>query len=116
MAELRELQKDFVGVGEVKGFKFHQTLATEKGYIYEVETYPSSPHHFEVFKRKLTYGVRMNDKTGKLEADTSRIIVSYPKSTSFGLWAWSCTNEEHALKTYYQRVEKSIDDEELSEF
>jgi hypothetical protein len=38
MAELRELQKDFVGVGEVKGFKFHQTLATEKGYIYEVET------------------------------------------------------------------------------
>ena len=116
MAELRELQKDFVGVGEVKGFKFHQTLATEKGYIYEVESDPSFHHHFEVFKRKLTYGVRINDKTGKLEADTNKMVVSYPKSTCFGLWAWTCANEEHTLKMYYQKVEKSIDNEELSEF
>ena len=116
MAEIRELQKDFIGTGEVKGFKFHQTLASEKGYIYEVESSPSSPHRFEVFRRKLTNSVKKDETTGKLVVDKDKVIVSYPKSTSFGLWAWSCANEEHALRVYYQKVEKSDDNEEISEF
>lgn len=114
MTEVRELQKDFIGTGEVKGFKFHQSLASEKGYIYEVESSPSSPHHYEVFKRQITNSVRKNEETGKLEVVKDKFIVSYPRSTVFGLWAWSCANEEHALRIYYQKVEKDTEDEEFS--
>lgn len=46
MVELRELQKDFIGTGEVKGFKFHQTLASANGYIYEVESSPKDETPF----------------------------------------------------------------------
>lgn len=111
MAEFRELQKDFIGTGEVKGFKFHQTLASEKGYIYEVESSPNMKHHFEVFRRQTSYSVKRNEETGKLEPNKDKIIVSYPKSGSFGIWAWSCANEEHALQVYYNKVEKENTDE-----
>lgn len=106
MAELRELQKDFIGTGEVKGFKFHQVLASAKGYIYEVESSPKAKHHFEVFRRQITYSVKINNETGKLGTDKDKLVVSYPKSGSFGVWAWSCANEEHALQVYYNKVEK----------
>lgn len=118
MAELRELQKDFIGTVEVKGFKFHQTLASEKGYIYEVESSPMMKHHFEVFKRKISYGVKWNDEKSKLESDKDKLVVSYPKSGSFGIWAWSCANEENALQVYYNKVEKGYTDEneEMNEY
>lgn len=35
--EIRELQADFIGTGEVKDFKFHQILSSDNGYIYEVK-------------------------------------------------------------------------------
>jgi len=72
---MRELEKSFIGKGEVKGFKFTQVKKTEYGFIYLVESDGNT--HYEVFKRV------ENDRWG---------CISYPKSKSFGVWAWTYTN------------------------
>lgn len=69
---MRELELEFIGKGQVKGFKFTQVKKTNTGYIYKVDS--GSHIYYEVFKRV------ENQRWG---------IVSYPKSKSFGLWAWS---------------------------
>ncbi len=71
---MRELKDQFEGKGEVKGFTFTQIKKTENGYIYKVER-EGYPTRFEVFKR------RINKQFD---------CVSYPKSKSFGIWAWCC--------------------------
>ena len=44
-----ELEKEFIGTGEVAGFKFKQVDKSEYGYIYQVSD--ESKTHFEVFKK-----------------------------------------------------------------
>ena len=72
---LRELPLEFVGVGEVRGFLFRQVARTMFGYIYEVRVPGKEGSHYEVFRRM------ENARFG---------CVSYPKSKSFGAWAWCC--------------------------
>lgn len=72
---LRELPVEFVGVGEVRGFVFRQVSRTMFGYIYEVRVPGKEGCHYEVFRRM------ENARFG---------CVSYPKSKSFGAWAWCC--------------------------
>ena len=72
---LRDLPVEFVGVGEVRDFKFRQIENTAFGYIYEVVMPESGLRHWEVFRRM------ENVRFG---------CVSYPKSKSFGAWAWCC--------------------------
>lgn len=74
-AMLRELPVEFVGVGEVRGFLFRQVSRTMFGYIYEVRVPGKEGSHYEVFRRM------ENARFG---------CVSYPKSKSFGAWAWCC--------------------------
>ena len=74
-AMLRELPVEFVGVGEVRGFVFRQVSRTMFGYIYEVRVPGAERCHYEVFRRM------ENARFG---------CVSYPKSKSFGAWAWCC--------------------------
>ena len=74
-AMLRELPLEFVGVGEVRGFVFRQVSRTMFGYIYEVRVPGKEGSHYEVFRRM------ENARFG---------CVSYPKSKSFGAWAWCC--------------------------
>ena len=74
-AMLRELPVEFVGVGEVRGFLFRQVARTMFGYIYEVRVPGKGESHYEVFRRM------ENARFG---------CVSYPKSKSFGAWAWCC--------------------------
>ena len=74
-AMLRELPIEFVGTGEVRGFQFRQVSRTMFGYIYEVRVPGKSGCHYEVFRRM------ENARFG---------CVSYPKSKSFGAWAWCC--------------------------
>ena len=69
---MKELEKSFIGKGEVRGFEFTQIKKNEKAFIYRVDTGDST--HYEVFKRKIN---RMYN------------CESYPRSKSFGLWAWS---------------------------
>ena len=72
---MRELPIEFVGVGEVRGFQFRQVSRTMFGYIYEVRVPGKGESHYEVFRRM------ENARFG---------CVSYPKSKSFGAWAWCC--------------------------
>lgn len=72
---LRELPVEFVGTGEVRGFRFRQVSRTMFGYIYEVRVPGAEECHYEVFRRM------ENARFG---------CVSYPKSKSFGAWAWCC--------------------------
>lgn len=76
---MKELEKQFTGIGEVKGFTFTQIKQNEVGFIYEVESLGSK--HYEVFKR------RENSRFG---------CVSYPKSKSFGIWAWTTSDLDRA--------------------
>ena len=72
---MRELPTEFVGTGEVRGFVFRQVSRTMFGYIYEVRVPGKEGGHYEVFRRM------ENARFG---------CVSYPKSKSFGAWAWCC--------------------------
>lgn len=68
---IKELPLEFAGRGEVRGFFFTQIGRTDKGFIYSVMN--NGQVWYEVFRRKL------NAFGG----------ISYPKSKSFGKWAWS---------------------------
>jgi hypothetical protein len=67
---IKELPLEFTGTGEVRGFFFTQIKRTDKGFIYSVMYHNAV--WYEVFKRKT------NQFGG----------ISYPKSKSFGVWAW----------------------------
>ena len=76
---IKGLPQEFVGQGEVRGFFFTQVQATNKGFIYSVMS--GGEVWYEVFRRKI------NQFGG----------VSYPKSKSFGKWAWSYMSLEKAM-------------------
>lgn len=80
---MKELQEQFTGEGEVRGFEFTQLRKNEKGYIYEVKN--DTKTHYEVFQRK---------------ENTQYGCVSYPGSKAFGLWAWTITNLESAIEKF----------------
>jgi hypothetical protein len=72
---MKELQEEFIGRGQVKGFAFTQIEKTASYYIYEVKT--ESSKYYEVFKRM------ENTRFG---------CVSYPTNNAFGTWAWTYLN------------------------
>jgi len=74
------LHKEFIGTGEVKGFKFTQIRATNYGFIYLIDT--GDTKYYEVFKKVL------NRRFGN---------ISYPKQKAFGRWAWTCGTLERAI-------------------
>jgi len=81
---LKELHEKFDGIGEVKGKSFKQLLRSKDAYLYEC-TGENFNTHYEVFRR------RENDRFN---------VVSYPKSNSFGKWAWTYNNFEEAKKKF----------------
>lgn len=81
---VKELEKDFIGRGEVHGFHFKQLHKKDAGYIYEVNT-PSFTCHYEVFQRKINR--RYN-------------CVSYPQSASFSISAWTYLTLEQAMEKF----------------
>lgn len=78
---MNQLRKEFNGVGEVKGYFFRQIYFI-KGVVYIYEVSNDTGTHYEVFKHK--ENKRFN-------------CISYPKSSSFGVWAWTCgsLNQAH---------------------
>ena len=72
---MKELPEYFEGKGEVAGFSFHQVIKTTKWCVYEVTHPRVKKSHFEVFLRRVNK--RFN-------------CESYPRSTAFGKWAWTC--------------------------
>ena len=87
---MKELEKEFIGRGEVRGFIFTQLIKNEYGYIYQVSN--NGNIHFEVFRRK---------------ENTQFNCISYPKSPSFGIWAWSKTTFEDAQNILNEITQQS---------
>ena len=78
---MRELQEQFIGKGEVKGFIFTQIKKSEYAYVYEVDN--GTRKYYEVFFRK---------------ENKQFYCVSYPSSKAFGLWAWSANENTYLDK------------------
>lgn len=76
---MKELEIQFVGRGQVKGFIFTQIKKNNVGYIYKVDLGTSC--HYEVFKRK---------ENAKFNC------ISYPSDKSFGIWAWTYKSLDQA--------------------
>ena len=76
---MKELQKQFTGIGQVKGYEFTQMKATDYAFMYEVSK--SDTLHYEIFKRR--ENTRFNS-------------VSYPTDKAFGVWAWTTASLERA--------------------
>ena len=84
MNVIKELPLEFNGRGKVKLFTFRQIAQSDKAYLYEVNN-SNSRKHYEVFKRKI---------------NSQYNCVSYPKSKSFGTWAWSCDTLTEATEKF----------------
>lgn len=80
---IKILPIQFIGKGEVKGFKFKQLIRSEKACLYEVD---SNGHtYYEVFK------IRIAKKPFTYE-----LYEPYPKANSFGYWTWTYSNYKKA--------------------
>lgn len=85
---MKELLKHFIGIGEVRGFRFTQLKATNKAYLYEVDVFGQI--HYETFKHKV------NERFGN---------VRYPRSRHFGEWAQTTRDFNKALN-YFNNYNK----------
>ena len=82
---MKELNKDFIGRGEVKGFQFEQVMKHPLFYVYRVTiNYENKAQHYELFKRKI---------------NTYYNQESYPSSKSFGVWAWTLPTLERVKES-----------------
>jgi hypothetical protein len=82
---MKPLEKNFIGFGEVKGYKFTQISKTDKAFIYEVSSGGSK--HYEVFKRIV---------------NKRFVCESYPTSNAFGIWAWTYMSLEATTNKFYK--------------
>ena len=82
---MEPLKSNFIGKGEVKGYKFSLLGMTDRAFIYEVDTGHSK--YYEVFKKNV------NHRFG---------CISYPTSRGFGIWAWTFSDIGAAIKKYNQ--------------
>jgi hypothetical protein len=89
---VRDLEKEFIGTGEVRGFKFKQIDKTEHGYCYEVTV--KKRKHYETFKR-IEKPICI-DFDNKIFSETDKYVV-YPSSQLFGLYGKTTLNKEKAL-------------------
>ena len=90
------LEKEFAGIGEVKGFEFTQINERTQAYWYKV-TDEQQNVHYEVFKRKNT--PVCIDFENRIYSDTEFKEI-YPKSKDFGVWAWTYKNYKDALNKF----------------
>lgn len=66
-----------------RGFRYTQVFKNDKWYIYKQQDQNGNNLAYEVFYRK--ENIRFD-------------CVSFPGDEAFGLWAWSCTTLDRALK------------------
>lgn len=93
---IQELEKQFIGTGEVKEFCFTQIKQGDRAYIYKVEV-SDDFSHYEVFERRSN---RMCiDFENRIYSDTDKKEF-YPKARDFGLWAFTYRTLPSALKRF----------------
>jgi len=88
---MKQLEIDFEGRGEVKGYHFHQIHADDDGFIYQVTNHESDTNHYEVFKRK---------------ENTQFDCISYPSSKTFGIWAWTTQTLDEAFQFFNSKIKR----------
>jgi len=81
---MKELESEFTGKGETKGFTFRKLAQNQNAFLYEVRT-SHTAIHWEVFRKK---------------ENTQYNCISYPTSKAFGIWAWTLTNIEDAITKF----------------
>lgn len=82
---IKELEKVFIGRGEVKDFYFEQVAKSDKAYIYRVTCVEGARPYYEIFRKKI---------------NTQFDNISYPKSKAFGRWAWTTYDEDKAWRIF----------------
>ena len=87
----KDLEKEFIGKGEVKGLKFTQIDNTPYGFLYKVASNGSSVH-YEVFMRKI------GAYSGFVSNEKYINYIKYPNANAFGVWAWTFKNLKSAKK------------------
>ncbi len=92
---MKELQTEFIGIGEVRGFMFRQLLAGKQAYLYSVTN--DNTTWYEVFER--LENRRFN-------------TVSYPSSPAFGTWAY-CISDIEKAKAKFERLENKVKDSKI---
>ena len=88
---MKELKKEFIGIGEVRGYQFKQLQSNGYAYVYEVNNPEETKPHYEVFERV---------------ENTIFDCVSYPKLKSFGVWAWCISDYSKAMLKYDEITKK----------
>jgi hypothetical protein len=91
MKNIKKLETEFTGVGEVRNFNFLQLYSTNLAYIYKVS---NKDVHYECFlKKSVPLCIDFKNKIYS-EIDFKEV---YPKSKDFGVWAWTFKKYEDAL-------------------
>ena len=90
---MRDIPKEFDGIGEVKGKHFSGIISNDNAYLYECTGENFNPH-YEVFR------ARKNNRFG---------VISYPTSKSFGKWAWTFNSLEQAMEKFNEISEDNND-------
>jgi len=96
LEDLKLLEYEFIGTGEVKGSKFTQIHNCRNAYLYKVEPIEGKVH-FEVFKRKNV--AICIDFENHVYSDTEFKEI-YPNSKDFGVWAWTYNSYDLALDKF----------------
>ena len=94
---MKELEKEFSGKGEVKGFIFKLKIRNRIASIYEVSQKNYTDVYYEIFKRKFT--PTCIDFKNKI-FDPTVLKEIYPKAKDFGIWAWTTPNWEKAVSIF----------------
>jgi len=94
---MKELELGFEGCGEMIGTNFKQIKKSEKAFLYELTDNETGTKHFEVFERKIQLAGESTIR-GKKVIHIEKEL--YPKSNSFGTWAWCLTSFETATAKF----------------
>ena len=102
-----KLEKEFIGIGEVRGFKFKMLFNNDKAFMYEVSCENEDGYTsrwYEVFERKVSKATDtiMN---GVMVHFEEREV--YPKSNSFGVCAW-CINNYNMAKDKFDYLSTRV--------
>lgn len=95
MINITKLENKITGTGEVKGFIFEKVLELDNVYIYKkLDDETNEFYDYEVFAKKIT--PIYIDFDNKIFSETE-FKEMYPKSSQFGLSAYSYKSYENAI-------------------
>jgi hypothetical protein len=93
---VKDLENEFIGIGDTNGFKFTKLASTDKGFLYSVDV-GEGKLHYEIFNKKIVPICLDFEK--KIFSETE-FKYTYPKSEAFGSWAWCIQDYDKALEKF----------------